>query len=81
MPALLNTAVVSDRRVRFTPVARACEQPPGKNDVLARWTPTSEEEQAVSMLTLGPFSPKEKEIRPLATDKVPLVAVKAVMPW
>ena len=41
---------------------------------------TREEEQAVSMLTDGPFRPKVKETLPQATDRVPDVAVYADMP-
>ncbi len=41
---------------------------------------TREEEQAVSMLTDGPFKPSVKEIRPQTTDSVPDVAVYAVIP-
>ncbi len=35
----------------------------------ARWQATSDEEQAVSIVTAGPLSPKVKEIRPLVTDR------------
>lgn len=46
----------------------------------ARCAPTSDEEQAVSMLTLGPLRPSVKEMRPQTALSVPLVAVYALMP-
>ena len=42
--------------------------------------PTKEDEQAVSMLTEGPFKPSVKEMRPHTTERVPDVAVYAVIP-
>ena len=36
---------------------------------------TREDEQAVSMLTEGPFKPRVKEMRPQTTERVPDVAV------
>ena len=54
MPALLRTAVVSARMVRLTPHRRARGQSGDRKLVAARWVPTSEDEHAVSMLTLGP---------------------------
>jgi len=46
----------------------------------ARCAPTSDDEQAVSMLTLGPLRPSVKEMRPQTALSVPLVAVYALMP-
>lgn len=36
---------------------------------------TREDEQAVSMLTEGPFKPRVNEMRPQTTERVPDVAV------
>ena len=41
-----------------TPPASASEHSPARKAWLARWIATSEEEQAVSMLTAGPSRPK-----------------------
>lgn len=45
----------------------------GKTDKI--WSLTREEEQAVSMLMEGPFSPSVNEILPQTTESVPDVAV------
>lgn len=54
MPALARTAVVSARSVRLTPVTSARGHAGPRKLLHARCAPTSDEEHAVSMLTLGP---------------------------
>lgn len=75
MPALLSTAVVSARIVKLTPHASARGQEGPRKLVAARWTPTRDDEQAVSIDTDGPFSPRVNDSRPHITDNVPDVAV------
>ncbi len=41
-----------------TPPAMATEDSPWRSDCAARWSATSEDEQAVSTVTAGPSSPK-----------------------
>src|SRR6188768_2660070 len=49
--------------IRFTPPARAVLLSPDQRDWQARWTATSDDEQAVSSATLGPSRLNACEIR------------------
>jgi hypothetical protein len=79
MLALLRMAVVSARMVRLTPHAKARGQEGVRKLVAARWAPTKEEEQAVSIEMDGPFSANVYDSRPQMTDSDPEVAVYADM--
>lgn len=67
--------MVSARIVKFTPHASARGQEGPRKLVAARWTPTREDEHAVSIDTDGPLSPRVNDNRPQITDSVPDVAV------
>ena len=62
-PALAKLANTSGRRIRFTPPAIASSDSPSHRLRQARWTATSEDEQAVSIARLGPRKSKWCEIR------------------
>ena len=62
-PALAKLANTSGRRIRFTPPAMASSDSPSHRLRQARWTATSEDEQAVSIARLGPRKSKWCEIR------------------
>ena len=70
---LAKLANTSGRRIRFTPPASASSDSPSHRLRQARWTATSEDEQAVSIARLGPRKSKWCEIRlaaMLAADPV-----------
>ena len=57
-PALAKLANTSGTRIRFTPPATASSDSPSHRLLHARWTATSEDEQAVSIARLGPRKSK-----------------------
>ena len=59
-------SVHSGVSIRFAPAASAMEHSPARRLWHARWTATSEEEQAVSTTRLGPCRSKKYESRPEA---------------
>ncbi len=71
MPALASTAVVSARRVRLTPHTSARGQAAARKLVAARCAPTSEDEQAVSMLTLGPCAAQHTKQQRVVRQNAP----------
>src|ERR1700721_2028464 len=61
--------LISGERIRLTPPASASPHSPARKLWQARWTATSEPEQAVSSAILGPWNPSVYEILPDATLK------------
>ncbi len=55
---LLNSTNAPGVDITVTPPASASEHSPERSDRAARWTATSEEEHAVSMVTAGPSRPR-----------------------
>ncbi len=54
----LNSTNISGLAMRAAPPASAREHSPLRSDWIAEWRATREEEQAVSMVTAGPSSPR-----------------------
>ncbi len=54
----LNSTSSPGVDITVTPPARAISHSPVRSDCAARWSATSEEEQAVSTVTAGPSRPK-----------------------
>ncbi len=62
-----NSTKVSGVDITVTPPASAREHSPRRRAWAARWTATSEEEHAVSMVMAGPSRPNAYATRPEAT--------------
>ena len=62
-PALVKLIAIAGERIRFTPPANASVDSPFRRLRQAKWTATSDEEQAVSMARLGPRKSNRYEIR------------------
>ena len=62
-PALVKFIVMAGDRIRFTPPASASVDSPLRRLVQAKWTATSDDEQAVSIAMLGPRKSNRYEIR------------------
>ena len=56
----------SGERLRLTPAASAASASRRRKLWHARWMATNDDEQAVSVTTAGPFSPKKYDRRPAA---------------
>lgn len=83
MPACAALTNVSTLRSRFTPPAIAASHAPDRSASTARWTATSELEQAVSTGSLGPWMSRTYEMRLASMEWALPVEVKASggVPW
>ncbi len=64
IPACEKTTWLRGWWMTLTPPASAMEHSPRRSASTARWRVTSEEEQAVSTVRLGPRQPRTYETRP-----------------
>lgn len=81
MPAADAAAVVISDSTRLTAAARAQCDKLRCRWITPWWIATKAEEQAVSILMLGPLKPYRKDIRPAATEKLPPVAACGQAGW
>ena len=59
----MKLIAIAGDRIRFTPPAKASVDSPFRKLAQAKWTATSDEEQAVSIERLGPRKSNRYEIR------------------
>src|SRR5262249_35799424 len=80
-PCRLNSMNVSGVEITVTPPASARSHSPDRSACAARCSATSEDEQAVSMVTAGPSSPNVYATRPDATlDALPVASCPSNSP-
>src|SRR5688500_18250092 len=71
IPQRENSTMASGNSITLTPPANARSHSPVRNDLQAIWIALSDDEQAESTTTLGPWRPKLKAIRPESEFRAP----------